>query len=106
MARPSLIEPLRALTRDLYFAGDLTLADVARVLRLTVRRVNRWSSRDGGWSAQRFRFQRGRAPAVDAARRLARRAVGKLQRGGLARGEAARALLVQVAAVVLEDDAT
>jgi hypothetical protein len=101
------IEPLRALARDLYVNSSLTLADVAEALRLTRRRVNRWSSRDGCWSsarvhAQRDRWKRGlRVPPVDASK-VARRALAALQRGGYSREDAARALLAHAAALVLE----
>lgn len=102
---PASIEPLRQLARDLYLASDLPIADVARALRLTTRRVNRWSSRDGGWAAQRFRFhfQRRSAAAATNSGPVARRAVANLQRAGLTREEAARALFAQVAALVLEE---
>ena len=101
------IEPLRALARGLYVASELSMAEVACALPpLTARRLNRWSQRDGGWLAQRIRYQRHTRPVTANVGRVARRAVATLERRGLTHGEAARSLFAHVAALVLEAERT
>ncbi len=54
------VESLRALARALYLGSEVTLAQVARALRVSPKTVQKWSSRDGGWAWQRWQGQRAR----------------------------------------------